>query len=90
LLPSSLPWCSLFNFFMNGVATQDGVVFFQLHAVGRIFTIFGGHVSRCSGHPRGFMLGTFKNDLVAVAFLSHFRSISGGQRYTFFTVSEAR
>ena len=48
---------------MNGVLTQNRVVFLQFKPVGGVTTILGGMVTRGSGR-----LGTLKNNLNAVSF----------------------
>ncbi len=64
---------ALLDFAVNRVFTHDGVVFFQLHAVRRIFTVFLRHVTRSSGQAAVFVLSALQNDLdtVAFAFLCH-------------------
>jgi len=58
----------LLDFAMNGVFAHDRVVFFQLHAVGRVFAVFLRHITRGTRQTAGFMLGAFQYDLDAIAF----------------------
>jgi len=61
----------LFDFLMNGNATQNRVEFLQLQAFGGVLFVFGGDVAASAGHARVFVLGALHNHLHAVSFFSH-------------------
>jgi hypothetical protein len=63
----------LLDFAVQGVLPHDGVVFFQLHTIGRILAVFLGNVARRAWQAAVFVLSAFQNNLDAVAstFLCH-------------------
>lgn len=61
----------LLDLFVNGHLPEDGVVFLQLHALGRILPVLGGDVAGSAWLTRGLMLGAFQDHLYTVPFLSH-------------------
>ncbi len=65
----SLPYLSLFYFFMNCHFLQDGVVLFQLHTLWCIFPVLGGNIPWCAGHSAGFVFSTLQNDLPSCFFI---------------------
>ena len=58
----------LFNFAVGRHLTHDGVVFFQLQTIRRVFAVFFGHVTGRAGQAAVFVLRAFQNHLDAVAF----------------------
>lgn len=76
----------LLDFAVYGVFAHDGVVFFQLHAVGCVLAVFLGDVARRAGQAAVLVLRAFQNDLdaVAFAFLCH------GAIFLFFSPDESR
>ena len=61
----------LLDLFVNGHLPENGVVFLQLHALGRVLPVLGGDVAGSAGLTRGLMLGAFQDHLYAVPFLGH-------------------
>lgn len=53
---------------MNGHTLEDGVVFLQLQALGGVFTVLSGDITRSAGHAAGFVFGAFENHLHAITF----------------------
>ena len=51
------------------MTSQDGIVLTQLQATGSILAIFPGIVAGSAGLAAGRMLGTFQDDLDAIALL---------------------
>jgi len=70
----------LLDFAVYGHLTHDRVVLLEFKPVRSIFPILLSDVPTSAGHARGFMLGTLKDDLEAVAFalLGHDRLASQG------------
>ena len=58
----------LFNFTVNRVLAHDGVVFFQLHTIGRIFAVLLRDIARSARQAAVFVLGAFQDHLNAIAF----------------------
>ena len=58
---------------MNSYPFEDGVVFLQFQAVGRVFPVLLGNVPGSARHAGVPMLSAFQDDLNAVSFalLSH-------------------
>lgn len=63
----------LFDLPMQGHALENGVVFFQLQTVRRVFPVFLRDVAGGAGHAGCLVFCAFQNDLLAVSFtlLSH-------------------
>lgn len=61
---------------MQGHALENGVVFFQLQTVRRVFPVFLRDVAGGAGHAGCLVFSAFQNDLLAVSFslLSHDRT----------------
>lgn len=53
---------------MNGYALKDGVVFLKLESLGGVLAVFGGDITRSTGHTAGLMFGAFEDDLHAITF----------------------
>ena len=58
----------LFNFFVNGYSSQNGVVFFQLQTLSGVFSVFGGNITRHTGQTTIFLFGAFENYLYSITF----------------------
>ena len=65
-----LPW--LFNFFVNSIFFQNGVVFLQLQTLWCVFLVLGGNVTAGTSLTSCFVLCALENYLNPVSFLSHF------------------
>ena len=61
----------LLNLFVNGHTLEDGIVFLQLHTIGRILLVLGCDITRSTGHSGLLVLGALENYLNAVSFLGH-------------------
>lgn len=74
----------LFNFFVNGYSSQNGVVFFQLQTLSGVFSVFGGNITRHAGQTTIFLFGAFENYLYSItfSFLCHL-SINYAFKYPF-------
>ena len=56
----------LFNFFVNGYSSQNGVVFFQLQTLSGVFSVFGGNITRHAGQTTIFL---FIRELLVLYYL---------------------
>ena len=70
---SKFPFLKLLDFFVDGVALQNGVVLLQLQTIRGVLTVFGRDVTRRTGHTAGLVFGALKNYLYACffSFLCH-------------------
>lgn len=58
----------LFNFFVNGYALKDGVVFLKLKSFGCVLAVFGGYITGGTGHTACLMFGAFEDYLHTITF----------------------
>ena len=66
-------WRGLLDLFMNGHLPKDGVVFLQLHTLGRILPVLGGDVTGSTRLACCLVFGTLQDHLNAVPFLAGHR-----------------
>ena len=53
---------------MNGDLLKDGVILFELETLGGVLAVFGGYVTRGSGHTACLVLGALEDYLYAITF----------------------
>ena len=53
---------------MNGYTLKDGVILLKFETLGGVLAVFGGDVTRGSGHTACLVLGALEDYLYAITF----------------------